>query len=308
MRKRKLGPTHYEVGEVGFGARGLAGEPHSVSIQPGRSPQRERIDPRDVQRVLYQALESGVSVVDPAPTRGDGTDEKLIGEVIRDLRARDWAVVATKVPPLKPDRALAESELSEVFPPGNVTLSVEQSLRNLRAETLSVAHLHSWHDSWLASSAWPDLRGTMSRLVKEGKVLHWGISLDSRDPSSALAALDEPIIESVGVFYNLSERRCEKSLFAKARETGVAIIARSPFDRGALTEAAEQTEALAELCGDEVADLPELALRFCLSHSDVSVVVPTMRRPEHLQANLAAAAQGPLSGTMLDRLRDVAGG
>ena len=49
--------------------------------------------------------------------------------------------------------------------------------------------------------------------------------------------------------------------------------------------------------------LPELALRFILANPAVSTVIPGMRTPGHVRANLAASEAGPLDGTLLGRLR-----
>ncbi|MCG8422449.1 MAG: aldo/keto reductase [Proteobacteria bacterium] len=174
MRKRSLGRTGYRVAELGFGAWSCDGEP------------LRDVDPRETQRTLYQALDLGIDFVATAMAHGDGTGEKLIGEVIRDLRARDWAVVATELAPLagrRPDDS--ESDILERFPPGYVVESVEQSLRALRAEALCIAQLHGWTDAWLSSMGWPELRHVMQRLIQEGKVLHWGVSIPAGTPAPA---------------------------------------------------------------------------------------------------------------------------
>ncbi|HKB93462.1 MAG TPA: aldo/keto reductase, partial [Gaiellaceae bacterium] len=40
--------------------------------------------------------------------------------------------------------------------------------------------------------------------------------------------------------------------------------------------------------------MPEIALRFCLSHPAVSTVIPGMRSVRNVEANVAAAERGPL--------------
>lgn len=318
MRKRKLGRTGHHVSELGIGTLGLADD------------QWRGLDPKDAQRTLYAALELGVDFIDTALSYGDGLAEKLIGEVVRDLRARDRVVVATKVPPMDGRwPARPEVPLERVFHPDHVQHSVEQSLRNLRADALVIAQLHVWHDAWLASPVWPEVRGRMQQMIVQGKVLHWGVSSNSCDPASALQVLDESIIETVQVVYNIFERRCEAKLFDKARACEVGVIVRSPLDEGVLSgrftretrfpegdfrtryftserlsEMLPRIQALGALCGDEVASLPELGLRFALQHPDVGVVIPGMRRIEHLRQNLAAAAAGALSKQLYERLRE----
>ena len=49
--------------------------------------------------------------------------------------------------------------------------------------------------------------------------------------------------------------------------------------------------------------MAQLALRFILSNPDVTTVIPGTRRLEHLAANVAAAAAGPLPADLLAALR-----
>jgi aryl-alcohol dehydrogenase-like predicted oxidoreductase len=49
--------------------------------------------------------------------------------------------------------------------------------------------------------------------------------------------------------------------------------------------------------------LPELALRFILQNQDVSTVIPGMRKPGHVEANLAASDGRPLAGDVMTELR-----
>jgi len=108
----------------------------------------------------------------------------------------------------------------------------------------------------------------------------------------------------------------------------VAVIARVPFDEGSLTgtltrqtrwpdgdwrnvyfgpENLEPTVERVERLRSVVpvgSSLPELALRFILSNADVSVVIPGMRRPAHVRANVASSDKGALSPPLLADLRE----
>lgn len=318
MQTRPLGRTGWQVSTVGFGCWGLGGEMwRDVPQESGR-------------RALYLAIDSGFTLIDTALIYGHGESERIVGQVVRELRARDTALVATKVPPQDgrwpPD---PRTPLERVFSVEHVTRSVERSLRNLRAEVLGVEQLHVWLDSWLESSYWPVLRGCMEQLVREGKVLHWGVSANDHAPGDTLAVLDEPIIETVQLIYNIFDRGAEEALFARAAERRVGVIARCPFDEGALTgavgaesrfdaddfrsryfrgeraaEVARRVDRLRPLLGDEASTLPHLALRFCLSRPEVSSVIPGMRRPEHVRANMAVGDGRTLSPGLLDRLAE----
>jgi aryl-alcohol dehydrogenase-like predicted oxidoreductase len=318
METRQFGRTGWRVSAVGFGCWGLGSEMWRDTA-PGTGRQALRI-----------ALDSGVTFVDTALIYGRGESERMVGEVVRELRARDTALVATKIPPQDgrwPPRPGVP--LERVFSTEHVTRSVEQSLRNLRAEVLGVEQLHVWLDEWLDGSYWPALRGCMERLVREGKVLHWGVSVNDHAPGSALRVLTEPIIETVQVIHNIFDRSAEQELLARAVEHRVGVIARCPFDEGALTgaigpetrfdpadfrsryfggnrlvELAGRLTRLRRLLGDEAGTLPELALRFCLSRPEVATVIPGMRQVEHLRSNLAAGDGRALSPALLAELAE----
>ncbi len=312
MKTRPLGRTGIEVSEIGFGAWGL-----------GATMWRGVAD--DVALAAVRAaVEAGVNFIDTALAYGDGHSERLIA------KARTSAVVATKIPPQDGDWPAAEtSQIADVFPAAYVRTCTETSLRNLGSDSIALQQLHVWHDRWLDQPAWAATRREMERLVAEGKVVHWGISINDHAPETALRALGDPLFSTAQVIYNIFDRSPERKLFALARERNLGIIVRVPFDEGTLTgaigpstrfpegdwrhqyfrgerraEAARRAEALATLLGDEARTLPELALRFVLSQPQVSTVIPGMRRPQHAFANVAVSDGRRLSPALLERLKD----
>ena len=135
------------------------------------------------------------------------------------------------------------------------------------------------------------------------------------------------LVDSIQVVYIVFDQGAEDELFAACRELGVAVIARVPLDEGSLTgtltldsrwpeadwrnayfgaanlgATIPRVDALRPLV-PEGQTLAQLALRFILSSPDVTTVIPGMRRPEHLAANVAAAAAGPLSPDLLADVR-----
>ena len=317
MKKRPLGATGYRVSELGYGAWGLGGEMWLGS------------DDRQGSDALRAALDQGVTFFDTALAYGGGHSEELIGNVLKAELKDGRALVATKIPPGNQEwPADGNKPVSAVFPARHITKSTERSLRNLGVEAIPVQQLHVWHDNWLADSKWTESREAMVRLTKEGKVLHWGISINDHAPETALKALTDPLFETALVIYNIYDRTPERALWALAKQKPLGIIVRVPFDEGALTgriradtvfppgdwregyfagdrraEAGRRADALAKLLGDGVETLPELALRFCLSRAEVSTVIPGMRRAEHVRSNVAAAAKGALSPAMLSQLK-----
>src|SRR5216117_1124115 len=316
VRTRPLGTTGYTVSELGLGGWGLGGgQWRGGGDAEGRAALRE-------------AVEQGITFFDTALAYGAGHSERLIGEVLKEEIRSGRAIVATKIPPRNQQwPGAAGTPLKDVFPPRHISTSTEKSLQNLGIDALTVQQFHVWHDAWLDDPDWAASRDQMARLKKEGKVLHWGISINDHAPETALKVLADPLFETAQVIYNIYDRSPERALFQLAATKPLGIIVRVPIDEGALTggikattvfpagdwreqyfkgdrraEAERRGKALAEVLDEEVRTLPELALRFCLSAPAVSTVIPGMRRPAHVRQNVEAARRGALSAEMFARL------
>lgn len=313
MEHRPLGRTGLRVSEIGFGAWGIGGSMwRGVADDAGRA-------------AVHEALDLGVTLLDTALAYGDGHSERLIAEVLAERSDGSRPAIATKIPPKNmvwPGRAA--DRIDATFPADWVVECTESSLRNLRCDALDVQQLHVWHDDWLRQPAWEATRAAMVRLKQDGKVLHWGISINDHAPGTALRALADPLFETAQVIYNIYDRSPEHELFELAHKVALGIIVRVPFDEGALTgavrpdtvfpvgdwrhryfrgerkvEAARRAAALVPLLGREAKTLPELALRFCLSRPEVSTVIPGMRTAEHARANAAVSDGHVLSPSLV---------
>jgi len=316
VKTRSLGATGYIVSELGLGGWGLGAD------------MWRGVDDAQSRDALRDAVAHGITFFDTALAYGTGHSERLIGEVLKGEIRAGRVVVATKVPPLNEEwPGKAAKPLAKVFPARHISASTEQSLKDLGVEALSLQQLHVWHDAWLDDPEWGASYDRMVRLKEQGKVLHWGISINDHAPETALRVLADPLFETAQVIYNIYDRSPERALFELARTKPLGVIARVPFDEGALTgeirsttvfppgdwreeyfsgdrraEAERRGKALAELLDHDVQTLPELALRFCLSSPTVATVIPGMRRAAHVRQNVAAAEKGPLPAGMLAKL------
>jgi aryl-alcohol dehydrogenase-like predicted oxidoreductase len=312
MRFRKLGRTGFEISEIGFGAWGIGG------TQWLGGADQESLE------ALRRALELGVNFIDTALAYGDGHSEQLVGRVVRETDGRIY--VATKVPPknlLWPARPGIGIE--RVFPCGYILNCTERSLKNLGLEIIDLQQLHVWNPEWLSSDDW---RRAFEELKRSGKVRAVGVSINDHEPDSALELIRTGLIDAVQVIYNIFDPTPQKNLFPLCLERNIGVLARVPLDEGSLTgtiteatqfdprdfraqyfrgdrkrQVAQCVAALErDLAGVE-GSLPEIALRFCLSHPAVSTVIPGMRRARHVEANAAVSEKGPLAPETLAVLR-----
>lgn len=227
MITRLISRADRTVTVVGLGTRGLGGGLRGI-------------EPEDVARVVPAAIELGVTLLDVSPAWAESL--KVVGEAVRGMRARDRVCVACAVPPLSAKSSLAGAIAGALprrariipSPPGYVQKTVEDALRALRADALPLAWLGGWRDAWLDERVWPELHGTLMRLVREGKVLAWGVVAPDDAPGDALRGVAEPWVAAVSARYSLFDRAAAEALLPAAEKAGVAVIAREPLARGAL--------------------------------------------------------------------------
>jgi aryl-alcohol dehydrogenase-like predicted oxidoreductase len=312
MKYRKLGGTGFEISEVGYGAWGIGGK------------QWRGGDDDESLAALRRAIELGVNFIDTALAYGEGHSERLVGQIVRETKRKIF--VATKVPPknlLWPARPSIGME--QVFPYDYILKCTEKSLRNLQLDVIDLQQLHVWNPEWIGRDEW---RRAFEDLKKSGKVRAVGISINDHQPDSAIEIINTGLIDSVQVIYNIFDQTPEKNLFPLTQEKNIGVLARVPFDEGSLTgtiaedsqfehgdfrafyfrgdrkkQVVDRVDALKKDLGNANGALPEIALRFCLSHPAVTTVIPGMRRVKNAEMNAAAPDKGPLESATLSVLR-----
>src|SRR5438477_8345506 len=307
MRYRTFGRTGWQVSEVGYGMWGMGGWTGS--------------DDEESLAALEQAIALGCNFFDTAWAYGQGHSERLLGQLLKGTGYRTGdgsrygnpspVRIATKVPPKNltwPGKA--STPIRDVFPPDHIREYTEKSLKNLGVETMDLQQLHVWSDAWADDPGW---QRAVHALKEERLVRAFGISVNRWEPVNVLRALDTGLVDSVQVVYNIFDQAPEDTLFPYCQEHDIAVIARVPFDEGSLTGSvtaqsrwpdgdfrniyfnpenlANTVEHVARLEPLVPAgmDLPELALRFILEHPAVSTTIPGMRKPQHVERNLAAS-------------------
>ena len=296
MRYRTFGRTGWQVSEIGYGMWGMGGWTGS--------------DDEESLRALDRAFALGCTFFDTAWVYGMGKSETLLGQAL--CAHRDTPVfVATKMPPKNMKwPAKAGSPVREAYPPDHIREYTEKSLRNLGVPALDLQQFHVWSDEWVDDTGW---RRAIDDLKREKLVRAVGISTNRWEATNVVRALETGLIDSVQVVYNIFDQAPEDDLFPYCEAHDIAVIARVPFDEGSLTgtltpeskwpegdwrnlyfnpdhlaATLERVDRLTPLVPDGM-DLPELALRFILEHPAISTTIPGMRRPKHVERNLAAS-------------------
>ena len=310
MKYRTLGRTNFAVGEIGDGLWGVSGWSGS--------------DDRESLTSMQSAVDLGCNFFDTAWAYGNGKSDAMLGQLmLQNSGKRLYA--ASKIPPAN-DRwpALPKYKYRDVFSAEHVFKYADLIRKKLQVDSIDVLQFHVWNDGWTTE---PEFRSTVEKLKKEGWIKFFGLSVNRWEPENCLKALQTGLVDVVQVIYNIFDQSPEDELFPACQELKVGVIARVPFDEGSLggkitletrfppgdwragyfgpenlSKTIERIEKLKQILPAGMS-LPEMALRFILSHPAVSTTIPGMRKPEHVRQNIAASDAGSLDEALLAELK-----
>jgi len=305
MEYRTLGRTGLRVSDVGFGAMTIGGEAFGPT------------DDAESLKALHHALDVGMNFIDTADAYGRGHSEELIAQVLK-TRRKD-VVLATKG-----GNQFAVRQGLRNFDPAYIAGALEQSLRRLQIDAIDLYQLHNPSAEVMRRG---EIFELLDRVKREGKIRHYGVSLETA--ADGVVAIQTGKPDTLQVVYNILHQDPEDELFPLALERNVGIIARVPLERGVLAgrfanpgEFAQgdfrarmfsaqafaplgaAVEKLGFLVRGEVPNLAQAALRFVLSHSAVSSVIPGIRTVQQVDGNSAASGK-PLPAEDLARLHQL---
>jgi aryl-alcohol dehydrogenase-like predicted oxidoreductase len=313
MKYRAFGSTGINVSEIGYGAWGIGG----AMWQGAR-------DDESLQ-ALHTAIDLGLNFIDTALVYGDGHSEQLVGKVVKERKERIY--VATKVPPKNGKwPARPGTPLRDAFPHDYILKSAETSLRNLGMDTIDILQLHVWNDDWTDESEWAD---AIAKLKSQGKIRQFGVSINDHQPNNALRLAASGKVDTFQVIHNIFDQTPEEKLYPFCLEKKIGIIVRVPLDEGGLSgkitadtqfpagdfriqyfrgdrkqQIMDRVSRLSNLLGAEAATIPELALRYTLSHPAVSTVIPGMRSVNNVKSNCKLSDARLLSEKLMLELKN----
>jgi aryl-alcohol dehydrogenase-like predicted oxidoreductase len=298
VQYRTFGRTGWQVSEIAFGGWQLGGDWGPV-------------DDADSIKTLHHAYGCGINFVDTAELYGSGHSEEVIGESLRQWRGGK-IYVATKVQPtVWPDPDDDQPAMRGRYPAWHLRAAVDASLRRLGVERIDLFQLHGWVAAGIEELDWLE---TLNALRVEGKLDQIGVSIRDYRPEEGVALAQLALAASIQVVFNMFEQRPADVLFPAAAASSTALIARVPFDSGALignwtedtyagwapgsvphtlfrgdrfTETLGRVHRLKELCAPYYPTLAEAAIRYSLSPAAVATVIPGMRNPAEVDMNVA---------------------
>lgn len=301
MNYRNLGNRGLRVSAIGLGCMGMS---HAYGAPA---------DHREMTELLAKAVELGYDFFDTAEVYGTPDNphdnEELLGNALKPYRNK--VVIATKfgirfdkesgrVPyPLLPDSR-----------PETIRRSVEGSLRRLRTDYIDLYYQHRPDPNVPIE----DVAGTVRDLIKEGKVLYWGLSEASEEDIRRANAVCP--LTAVQDRYSMMARWHE-ALFPMLEKLGISLVAFSPLANGLLSDrynAASHFDAgtdyragmpqfqpdsydknrellqlIRYIASKKNATPAQISLAWMLCKKPWIVPIPGTRKPDRLQENAGAA-------------------
>lgn len=217
MNYRKIGQL--EVSAVGLGCMGMS---HGYGMPANKE---------DMAELLGYAVDMGYTLFDTAELYGTPNDphanEELLGSALKPYR--DNIVISTKFGiSFQNPNAPGPQPIVPDASPATIRKSIEGSLKRLQTD-----HIDLYYQHRIDPAVEPEkVAETMSELMREGKILHWGISEANEQYLRRAHAVCR--VTAVQNRYSMMARWHE-ALFPVLEELGIGFVAFSPLANGLLT-------------------------------------------------------------------------
>jgi aryl-alcohol dehydrogenase-like predicted oxidoreductase len=296
MQKRKLGKSNLEVSALGLGCMGM-----SANYGPPA-------DKHEMITFIRAAVERGITFFDTAEVYGPFTNEELVGEALAPLRSQ--VVIATKFGfDLDPKTGQRRGALNSR--PEHIREVADASLKRLKLDAIDLFYQHRVDPDVPIE----DVAGTVKDLIREGKVLHFGLSEPGANTIRRAHAVQP--VTAVQSEYSLFWRGPETEILPTLEELGIGFVPFSPLGAGFLTgkinentkfdstdfrnavprftpEARKANQALVDLLGkfaeQKKATPAQVAIAWLLAQKPWIVPIPGTTKLHRLEENIGAVA------------------
>ena len=287
MRYRRLGKSDIKVSEIGFGAWTI-----------GLDWWGKKIEDDEAIRMLKRAFDKGINFFDTGDIYGKGKSEKLIGIAFKGMR--NEIIFSTKWGyDMYNAEQIGHNELPQKHNIEFLHYALDKSLERLQTDYIDVYSLHNPKMEVITNK---ELFNELDTLVTKGKIKSHGVALGPAIgwKEEGLHAIRDHNITCLQTVYNILEQDPGNALLKDGKEKNVGILARVPDASGVLTgkvnenttfskndhrsarkkewisEALKKVENMRTISDKKGWDITELAIKFILSHEQISVVLPTM--------------------------------
>lgn len=220
MEYRTLGRSGLKISSIVLGTMTFGDQ------GPGSPVSKTAIDA--ARRVVDQALEAGVNLIDTADAYARGRSEEIIGEILEGRR--DDVLIATKAR-FPVGRGPNDQGLSR----HHLIRACETSLRRLRTDHIDIYQVHEWD----GITPLEETLSALDTLVRQGKVRYIGCSnFSAWHLMKALGASERLGMQrfvSQQIYYSLIGRDAESELVPLSIDQGLGVLVWSPLAGGLMS-------------------------------------------------------------------------
>lgn len=173
--------------------------------------------------LIRKAYDMNVNFFDTAEAYGPWRNEELVGEAIQPFRKE--IILCSKFGFNIQDGKLAGLNSK----PAHIKEVVEQSLKRLKTDYIDLLYQHRVDPNVPIE----DVAGTVKDLIKEGKVLNFGLS--EADPANIRKAHAVQQLTALQTEYSLISRDPEGEILNSCEELGIGFVPYSPIARALLS-------------------------------------------------------------------------
>lgn len=302
MEYRILGRTGLRVSLASLGTGG-----------PSRLGQGSGVSEPEARRLVWRALELGINFIDTAA--GYGESEAILGRALQG-RPHEACWLATKFSPMDGDAVKSD--------PAELHRSLDLSLKRLGREAVDLFQLHG-----VIPSAYREVIDRfypeMQRARESGKVRFLGITERFfADPAHEMltTALAGDLFDTIMLKYGILNQVAAREVLPMAAERGVGVLNMASVrvklsDLAQLEALIADWKAAGKIAADALPDHDPLGFlvhgdvdsvvsagyRFAAAPGAISTVLTGTANRDHLECNIAALLDKPLSESDTAHLR-----
>ena len=292
MQTRTLGASGLQVSALGLGCMGLS---------YGYGPATER---QAAITLIRAAFDRGVTFFDMAEAYAQGANEELLGEALAPFR--DQVIIATKFGFQDGDASKGQDSRPE-----RILAVADAALKRLRTDRIDLFYQHRVD----ANVPFEDVAGTVSDLIQQGKVKHFGLS-EAGVESIRRAHAVQPVA-ALQSEYSLWWRQPEKEILPLLEQLGIGFVPFSPLGKGFLTGAIDAgtsfgkmdfrnvvprsseenrranqglVDVLGQIAAERGVTPAQIALSWLLAQKPWITPIPGITKLHRLEENLGAAS------------------
>ena len=285
---RKLGNSDLKVSLLGYGAWALGEEGW------------KDVNTKEAIKTFEYCLENGINFIDTAPIYGMGLSEERIGNILNGFREN--VIIASKCGLLWDENKSVYKDISR----DGIMQDIENSLKRLKTDYIDLYQIH-WLDG---KTPLKESLETLNKLKKDGVIKNIGVCNFNKEELQE--GIETAEIVSVQNQYNLLQNSAEEYVLPFCRENNISFIPYSPLAQGLLSGKINKNYTLTpgdireynplfnnkENFKKAITKIKTLekplshtAIKYLASREEVSSIIISVTKLNHLKENLEAIKQ-----------------